>query len=86
MSATLGNLEKELDEGAFIRIHRSAIVRKDKVSAVLRGRFSTPVLELEDGCRLPVGRKYRQAVRSAFESRGSGEAAEDSKEEEKPVL
>lgn len=67
VSAMLGEMEKALDETAFLRVHRSAIVRKDKVRAVLRGRFSAPVLELDDGHRLPVGRKYRDAVRSAFE-------------------
>lgn len=66
VNAMLGELEKVLDQQAFVRIHRSAIVRKDQVRAVLRGRFSAPVLELEDGQRLPVGRKYRDAVRSAF--------------------
>jgi DNA-binding LytR/AlgR family response regulator len=67
VNAMLGNMEKALDEQAFLRVHRSAIVRKDKVRAVLRGRFSAPVLELDDGHRLPVGRKYRDAVRSAFD-------------------
>lgn len=76
VSAMLGDMEKLLDERAFLRIHRSWIVRKDKVRGVLRGRFSTPVLELDDGHRLPVGRKYREAVRSAFESTGSGEPVE----------
>jgi two-component system LytT family response regulator/two-component system response regulator AlgR len=68
VSAMLGEMEKALDEHAFLRVHRSAIVRKDKVRAVLRGRFSAPVLELDDGHRLPVGRKYRDAVRSAFDA------------------
>lgn len=67
VSAMLGDMEKALDEQAFLRVHRSAIVRKDKVRAILRGRFSTPVLELDDGHRLPVGRKYRDAVRAAFD-------------------
>lgn len=67
VSAMLGEMEKALDAQAFLRVHRSAIVRKDKVRAVLRGRFSAPVLELDDGHRLPVGRKYRDAVRSAFD-------------------
>lgn len=67
VNAMLGDMEKALDERAFLRVHRSAIVRKDKVRAVLRGRFSTPVLELDDGQRVPVGRKYRDAVRSAFD-------------------
>ena len=66
VNAMLGEIEKELDQTAFVRIHRSAIVRKDKVRAILRGRFS-PVLELDDGQRLPVGRKYREAVHSAFD-------------------
>lgn len=67
VNAMLGTLERALDEHAFLRVHRSAIVRKDKVRAVLRGRLSTPVLELDDGLQLPIGRKYREAVRSAFD-------------------
>jgi two-component system LytT family response regulator len=66
VNGMLGELEKAVGEEAFLRVHRSAIVRKDKVRAILRGRFSAPVLELDDGLRLPVGRKYRDSVRSAF--------------------
>ena len=68
VNAMLGDMEKALDGQAFLRVHRSAIVRKDKVRALLRGRFSAPVLELDDGHLLPIGRKYRDAVRSAFDS------------------
>ena len=67
VNASLGDMEKALEGQPFLRIHRSAIVRTDKVRALLRGRFSTPVLELDDGHRLPVGRKYREAVRAAFD-------------------
>ena len=67
VNAMLGELEKALEGQAFLRIHRSAIVRCDRVRAVLRGRFSTPMLELDDGQQLPVGRKYRDLVRSAFD-------------------
>jgi DNA-binding LytR/AlgR family response regulator len=67
VNAMLGDMEKALESQPFLRVHRSAIVRTDKVRAISRGRFSTPVLELEDGRRLPVGRKYRDAVRSAFD-------------------
>ena len=66
VSALLGDMDKALDRDAFMRIHRSAIVRKDEVRAVLRGRFSSAVLELDDGHRLQVGRKYRDAVRAEF--------------------
>jgi DNA-binding LytR/AlgR family response regulator len=67
VNALLGDMEKALDEQAFLRVHRSAIVRKDKVHAVHRGRFSAPVLVLDDGHQVPVGRKYRDAVRAAFD-------------------
>jgi len=66
VNAMLGEMDKALDD-SFLRIHRSAIVRKDKVRAILRGRFSALVLELDDGRQLPVGRKYRDAVKSAFD-------------------
>jgi two-component system, LytTR family, response regulator len=72
VNAMLGEMEKDLDEDSFLRIHRSVIVRKDKVRAILRGRFSTPALELDDGQRLSVGRKYRDAVRTAFASPDKG--------------
>jgi len=63
-------MEKALAGHPFLRVHRSAIVRTDKVRAISRGRFSTPVLELDDGHRLPVGRKYRDAVRAALDVPG----------------
>ena len=66
VNAMLGDMEKALEGHPFLRIHRSAIVRTDRVRALSRGRFSTPMLELDDGHRLPVGRKYRDAVRSVF--------------------
>lgn len=68
VSALLGKMEKALDAKSFLRVHRSAIVRKDKVRAVLRGRFSAPLLELENGQRVPVGRKYRDEVLAAFDA------------------
>jgi DNA-binding LytR/AlgR family response regulator len=68
VNAMLGELEKALEGQPFLRVHRSAIVRTDKVRAISRGRFSAPVLELDDGQLLPVGRKYRDAVRAAFEA------------------
>src|SRR4028119_1452642 len=49
VNALLGDMEKALEGQPFLRIHRSTIVRCDKVRAMLRGRFSTPMLELDDG-------------------------------------
>jgi two-component system LytT family response regulator len=66
---TLGTIEKLLDARAFMRVHRSAIVRLDKVRAVARGRFSAPQLELDDGHQLPVGRKFRDQVLAVLDFR-----------------
>jgi DNA-binding LytR/AlgR family response regulator len=71
VSEMLGYMEKVLDEQSFLRVHRSAIVRKDRVRAVLRGPFSALLLELDNGHRLAVGRKYRDAVRAAFDVKGN---------------
>lgn len=67
VNAMLSDMEKALAGHPFLRVHRSAIVRTDKICAISRGRFSTPVLKLADGHRLPVGRKYRDAVRAALD-------------------
>jgi DNA-binding LytR/AlgR family response regulator len=40
VNASLETWKKALDEHAILRVHRSAVVRKDKVRGVLRGRFS----------------------------------------------
>jgi len=66
VTAMLGDMEKKLDRDAFLRVHRSTIVRKDKVRAVLKGSFGRPILELDNGTQVSVGRKYRDAVQSAF--------------------
>ena len=53
VNAMLGDMEKALDGQPFLRVHRSAIVRMDKVRAVLRGRFSRPCWSstTASGCR-----------------------------------
>jgi two-component system, LytTR family, response regulator len=67
VSAMLGEMERQLDSSQFVRVHRSAIVRLDNVRAIKRGRFSTPLVELDDGRSLPVGRKYREVVQAALQ-------------------
>ncbi|HZG46932.1 MAG TPA: LytTR family DNA-binding domain-containing protein [Allosphingosinicella sp.] len=66
VKAMLGEMENALDKHVFLRVHRSAIVRRDKVKGVSRGRFSALVLELDGDHRVPVGRKYLNDVQSAL--------------------
>lgn len=60
--ATLTSFEERLDPEAFLRIHRSVIVRKDRIrelEPLLQGDY---VLILQDGTRLTTGRSYRSRI------------------------
>ncbi len=56
----LGVFAALLDSGAFIRIHRSFLVAKDKVTA-----FTASEVEVA-GKSLPIGRSYREEVIKVF--------------------
>lgn len=60
--ATMGSIERRLDPGRFRRIHRSAIVRLDRVRLVHPDAHGDHLLELADGTRLRLGRRYREGV------------------------
>lgn len=52
---SVGNFFKELPEGRFIRVHKSFIVAKNKVTA-----FTALDVEI-NGLEIPIGRLYREA-------------------------
>ena len=56
------HLEEKLDPERFLRIHRSAIVRLDRVDALLRSEGSEYQVQLHGGVRLRVGRSRREAL------------------------
>lgn len=56
------NLEARLDERRFVRIHRSAIVRIDRIQSLRRQRGGDLVAVLEGGAELPVARSRRAAL------------------------
>ena len=59
---TLQKLATDLDPRHFVRVHRSAIVRLDRVEefqAAFHGDF---VIRLRDGTRVAMSRSYRAAV------------------------
>ena len=49
-------LTARLDPGAFARVHRSAIVRLEKIELLLRGGGGDYAVRLQDGTRIPVSR------------------------------
>jgi two-component system LytT family response regulator len=60
----LDTLERALDPAIFVRIHRSYIIRLDRVTEVRRDKRSGPELVLESGASLPVSRRRRAIIDS----------------------
>lgn len=58
----LDALERSLDPSVFLRIHRSYIVRLDRVTEIRRDKKSGPELVLDSGASLPVSRRRRAII------------------------
>ena len=61
---SLASLEQRLDPYRFARVHRSAIVRLDRVRELRAAGGGESVLVLRDGTRVPVSRRRREQVSS----------------------
>ena len=57
-------LEEGLDPALFVRLHRSAIVRKDFIAGFSRNPSGRWIARLGDGTEQPVGRLYSDRVRA----------------------
>ena len=57
-------LEEGLDPDLFVRLHRSAIVRRDFISGFSRNPSGRWIARLADGEEQPVGRLYSDQVRA----------------------
>ena len=60
----LDALERALDPAVFVRIHRSYIVRIDRVTEIRRDKKSGPELVLDCGASIPVSRRRRGMIES----------------------
>ncbi|MBU3077749.1 LytR/AlgR family response regulator transcription factor [Sphingomonas quercus] len=60
---TISELERRLDPARFIRVHRSAIVRRDLVARLLHDGLGTWSMALADGTMLRIGRTYLPNVK-----------------------
>lgn len=61
---TLVGIEKRLTAVAFVRAHRSALVNIDRVSELRRLADGELDVQLHDGTRLRVGRRYRDGLQT----------------------
>jgi two-component system LytT family response regulator len=59
---TLATLESSLDPKHFVRIHRSAIVRFDRIKELRNLGLGDRAVILQDGTELSVGQKYRDRL------------------------
>lgn len=65
LRATLAHLMQQLDPTHFFRVHRSFLVRLDRVRAV-QGGATGGMAVLASGRRIPVGRRRRRALEHAL--------------------
>lgn len=61
---TIAGLEEKLDPEKFIRIHRSAILRRDHISGLRHEGLGVWSAELADGEELRIGRTYLKKVKA----------------------
>ena len=61
---SMSALEDGLDPALFIRLHRSALVRRDFITGFSRNASGRWIARLGDGVEQPVGRLYSDSVRA----------------------
>ena len=61
---TIAGLEEKLDPSEFIRIHRSTILRKDRIRGLRHDGLGVWSAELEDGEAMRIGRTYLPKVKA----------------------
>ena len=61
---SMAALEDGLDPTLFVRLHRSAIVRRDTITGFSRNASGRWIARLADGGEQPVGRLYADQVRA----------------------
>jgi two-component system response regulator AlgR len=58
LHATIADLEARLDPAQFIRLHRSTIVRRDRITGLCHDGLGVWSAELTDGAKVRIGRTY----------------------------
>lgn len=66
MHESLASLEARLDERDFLRIHRSVIVRRNRVVRLRKAPFAALIAVLDDGSEVRVGRTYAKRIRETL--------------------
>jgi two-component system LytT family response regulator len=67
---SMAELDEELDQMVFCRIHRSTIVRLDRVRGMKLNESGEYDVLLEDGTKLRLSRRYRKELQARLRVRG----------------
>jgi two-component system LytT family response regulator len=67
---SMTELERELAAGTFCRVHRSTIVNLDRVRGLKLREDGEYEVQLENGIRLPLSRRYRRELQARLGVRG----------------
>jgi two-component system LytT family response regulator len=67
---SMAELDEELDQAVFCRIHRSTIVRLDRVRGMKLNESGEYDVLLEDGTKLRLSRRYKKDLQSRLSVRG----------------
>jgi two-component system LytT family response regulator len=59
---TMKQAEDDLDPARFVRVHRSAIVAVDRISAITSADSGGHLIELRDGTQIRSSRQYNQRI------------------------
>jgi two-component system, LytTR family, response regulator len=68
---SMAELERELDQTLFCRIHRSTIVKLDRVRGLELNENGEYDVLLDDGTRLRLSRRYRKQLQACLTVRGN---------------
>jgi two-component system LytT family response regulator len=72
---SLADLEDDLGDSGFARVHRSTIVNLDRIHRLALNPDGDHELELHDGTRLKLSRRHRRDVFERLRLRGGNESA-----------
>jgi DNA-binding LytR/AlgR family response regulator len=59
---SLSSLEDTLDPALFVRVHRSAVCRRDRIRAMRRKKSGAMTIIMTDGVEIPAGRSFARVV------------------------
>ncbi len=63
---SLRSLQQQLDPAEFMRIHRSSIVRRNRIVRIKQVAFAPQIAMLNDGSEVRIGRTYAAVVRASL--------------------